>query len=177
MDQQAHCNNKVPSKLIAASLRNAKQLEALAGVDVYTMPTKVAATGKKELSGNFKPMLAHDYEVELNKDANGYFVEKLWEVAPKEVALALDLDKNLPATGDELVERARTAGLGDMFPKLSADDLKMIEADGKIPVHKHWDKRIASGEIAIDTLLNLAGLASFTQDQAQLDDRIKGIIQ
>ena len=31
----------------------------------------------------------------------------------------------------------------------------------------------ASGELAIDTLLNLAALGSFTADQAQLDERIR----
>ena len=39
-------NNETPTKLIAASLRNYSQLDSLAGTDVYTMPTKVAADGK-----------------------------------------------------------------------------------------------------------------------------------
>ena len=63
-----------------------------------------------------------------------------------------------------------------MFPVLSDNDLDIISADGKIPVHDKWAERIAKGELAIDTLLNLAGLASFTADQAQLDDRIKSLI-
>ncbi len=170
-------NNVVPTKLIAASLRSATQLESLAGVDVYTMPTKVASAGKKELSGNFTSKLGVDYEVSLTNDAKNYFVEKLWRVSTKELELALDLDKNPPKTGDELIERARNAGLTDMFPILSETDFKMIDEDGKIPVHEHWKERIAREEIAIDTLLNLAGLASFTNDQAALDERIKEIIQ
>ena len=170
-------NNAVPTKLIAASLRGATQLESLAGVDVYTMPTKVASAGKKELSGNFNSKLNVDYDVSLTDDAKNYFVEKLWKVSTKELELALDLDKNPPKTGDELIKRARNYGLEDMFPILSEADLKMIDKDGKIPVHEHWKERIAREEIAIDSLLNLAGLASFTNDQAALDERIKGIIQ
>ena len=43
--------NPWPTKLIAASLRNHNQLELLAGTDVFTMPPKVAASGRKTLSG------------------------------------------------------------------------------------------------------------------------------
>jgi transaldolase len=63
-----------------------------------------------------------------------------------------------------------------MFPELSPADLDQIAKDGKIPKHEHWVERIRKGEIAVDTLLNLAGLASFTHDQAQLDQHIESII-
>lgn len=92
------------------------------------------------------------------------------------MVLAVELDKNPPKDGTELIDRVHKAGLRDMFPYLSDNDYKFIEEDGKIPNHDRWAVRIANGEIAIDTLLNLAGLASFTQDQAQLDARIEKII-
>jgi transaldolase len=66
--------------------------------------------------------------------------------------------------------------LGRIGAYISDTDLKHISEDGKIPKHERWAKRIANGELAIDTLLNLAGLASFTADQAQLDERIERII-
>ncbi|MEZ5103248.1 MAG: transaldolase family protein [Draconibacterium sp.] len=169
-------NYAQPVKLIAASLRNEGQLEALAGVDVYTMPTKVAADGKKNLSGRFDSRLQKVYSVDLSETAKEYFPEKLWEVTENELALATDLDKNCPENGDELIARAHQAGCGDMFPKLSDEDLKFISEDGKIPKHERWAERIKNGELAIDTLLNLAGLASFTADQKELDDRIRRII-
>lgn len=56
-------------------------------------------------------------------------------------------------------------------------DLNYISEDGKIPKHERWAQQIESGELAIDTLLNLAGLASFTNDQAELDARIERIIK
>jgi transaldolase len=67
-------------------------------------------------------------------------------------------------------------GCGDMFPRLSGFDTEQIAADGKIPRHERWADRIRNGELAIDTLLNLAGLASFAHDQAQLDKRIEDLI-
>jgi transaldolase len=39
------------TRQIAASLRNYTQLDLLAGTDVFTMPPKVAAAGRKSLSG------------------------------------------------------------------------------------------------------------------------------
>lgn len=170
-------DNQVPTKLIAASLRSYEQLEALAGVDVYTMPTKVAADGKSKLGGNFSSKLKEVYQVDLVKDAGKYFPEKLWEVTEKELALAQSLCVDCPKDGNELIDRVHEAGCGDMFPYLSNVDLNFISEDGKIPKHSRWAKRVESEELAIDTLLNLAGLASFTSDQKELDARIERIIK
>ena len=63
-----------------------------------------------------------------------------------------------------------------MFPHLSSEELAAIASDGKIPVFSRWKDRIKEGSIAPDTLLTLAGLASFTADQNMLDQRILGII-
>ncbi|QGY45567.1 transaldolase [Maribellus comscasis] len=170
-------DNSKPTKLIAASMRNYEQLVDLAGVNVFTMPTKVAGEGREKLDGKFESKLNKVYPVDLNKKAPQYFPEKLWEVSSKEVELAKELDKNCPETGDELVERAHAAGCGDMFPRLNKEDLEFISSDGKIPKHERWAERIKFGELAIDTLLNLAGLASFTADQKELDTRIERIIK
>ncbi|MCD6355021.1 MAG: transaldolase, partial [Prolixibacteraceae bacterium] len=170
-------SNPVPTRLIAASLRNFGQLDALAGVDVYTMPTKVAVGGKMNLDGNFRSKLDVVYPVGISESAALFAPEKLWEVSEKEVSLAKSLDENCPKNGSELIERAHTAGCGDMFPFLREKDSQFIASDGKIPNHTRWATRIKNGELAIDTLLNLAGLASFTNDQAQLDARIERIIR
>lgn len=169
--------NKEPSKLIAASLRSADQLEKLAGVDVFTMPVKVATDGRSKLSGNFVSSLDQIYPVNLNSSAENMFVEKLWGVTTRELTLAKALADHLPKDGNELIRRVREAGCGDMFPILSEQDYMHISEDGKIPKHERWAERIKNGELAIDTLLNLAGLASFANDQAQLDARIKRLIE
>jgi transaldolase len=167
--------NEWPTKLIAASLRNFEQLEMLAGTDVYTMPPKVAAAGRASLKGSFSSRIKEKYNISLFDSAKGSNVEKFWEVDEKVLRLAEDLAAKVPATGGELENRAREAGCGDMFPLLSADEIKAIGSDGKIPVHSRWEKRIKEGTMAPDTLLTLAGLASFTADQGMLDSRIKGI--
>lgn len=171
-------NNEVPTRLIAASLRSAEQLEALAGVNVFTMPTAVAQKGKETLNGNFQSKVSEDYSVKFNEgiDADKEGLNKLWNITEQESSFFASLDQDVPSTGKELEERAREAGLTDMFPILSDAEHKKIATDGKIPVHKTWQEKIHKNEIAPDTLLNLAGLYSFTDDQNALDKRIEGII-
>jgi transaldolase len=166
------------TKQIAASIRGANQLELMAGTDVFTIPTSVANDAVTSLSGKFVPGINNNYKVILAENTNkgSVKVEKLWDIADNELKLALNLNADLPGSGQELVERAMQYGCQDMFPALSIDESKTISGDGKIPVHSKWASRIANGNIAIDTLLNLAGLASFTADQSELDKRIAGII-
>jgi len=64
-----------------------------------------------------------------------------------------------------------------MFARLGKEDLSHIAGDGKIPKHSRWAERIRSGELATDTLLNRAGLASISADQAQYDRRIEGLLK
>jgi transaldolase len=163
---------------IAASMRSPSQVADLAGVDVFTMPVKVAAGAKKKLSGSWKSRVEEEYEVRLadGVDDESVQISKLWEVTGAEKKFARDLDREPPASGDELVQRAHDAQVGDFFPNMSAEDLKIIAEDGKIPIHAHWSDRIKRGDVAIDSLLNLAGLYSFSADQAKLDGRIRGII-
>ena len=63
------------TKLIAASLRNHNQLELLAGTDVFTMPPKVAASGRQSLSGKFSSMIHENYEVSQFESAKGSTIE------------------------------------------------------------------------------------------------------
>lgn len=169
--------NPWQTKLIAASLRNHSQLELLAGTDVYTMPPKVAAAGHKELSGNFTSRTHENYDVSMFESAKDAHIEKFWEVDNKVLHLAERLAAKVPATGSELIHIAHEEGCEDMFPSLSKEEKGFIASDGKIPVHSRWEKKIQDGKIAPDTLLTLAGLASFTADQYELDQRIRNIIE
>ncbi len=169
--------NPWQSKLIAASLRNYGQLELLAGTDVFTMPPKVAAEGKKELSGKFSSQIHENYEASIYDSARGAGIEKFWEVNNNVLKLAERLATKLPSTGSELVHIAHEEGCGDMFPSLGKEEKAFLLSDGKIPVHSRWENKISEGKIAPDTLLSLAGLASFSADQAILDQRIRSIIE
>ena len=169
--------NPWQTKQIAASLRNFNQLDLLAGVDVFTMPPKVAAAGRKELNGKFVSRTHENYEVSLFDSAKNAHIEKFWEVDNKVIQLAERFAAKLPLSGSELIHIAHEEGCEDMFPSLTRDEKNYIASDGKIPVHERWQKKIDEGKIAPDTLLTLAGLASFTADQDMLDQRIRNIIE
>jgi transaldolase len=168
--------NQWQTKLIAASLRHHNQLELLAGTDVFTIPPTVASTGRKSLSGNFYSRLHENYDVTLYDSAPDARIEKFWDVDDKVLKLAERLYTKLPASGAELIHIAQEEGCEDMFPYLSKEEKGFIAADGKIPVYSKWQQKIKEGKIAPDTLLTLAGLASFASDQAELDQRIINII-
>lgn len=168
--------NPWPTKLIAASLRNYDQIELLAGTNVFTMPPKVAAAGRTNLKGKFFSHLEENYKVSIFEAGREAHIEKFWEVDNKILKLAEKLATSVPGTGDELANRVREDGFGDMFPLLTSEEEKFIASDGKIPVYSRWEKKIKDGSIAPDTLLTLAGLASFASDQSKLDQRIKSII-
>jgi len=170
--------NPWKTKQIAASLRSADQLELLAGVDVFTIPVKVAKDGHNTLDPEFTYKVDEMYEIELNSevDASEVVIQKLWDVDAKVLEFAKSMDADLPADNNEIITRAKEFGCADIFPVLSQDDLITIAKDGKMPIHKKWASRIKAGELAIDTLLNIAGLASFTHDQLELDERIRKII-
>ena len=108
--------------------------------------------------------------------ASGTGVDKFWDVDRKVLDFAASLAGKVPENGKELVGRSHEMGCGDMFPLLTDEEKKFISDDGKIPLFSRWEKKLRNGEIAPDTLLTLAGLASFTADQAMLDNRIKSII-
>lgn len=168
--------NPWQTKLIAASLRNYNQLELLAGTDVFTMPPKVAAAGRKNLTGKFSSMTHENFEPVLYPAAGDARIEKFWEVDDRVLSLADRLADKVPATGAELIHIAIEEGCEDMFPSLSKEEKGLIKSDGKIPVYSRWESMIKEGKIAPDTLLGLGGLASFTTDQEMLDQRIAGII-
>ncbi|MEA1887698.1 MAG: transaldolase family protein [Bacteroidota bacterium] len=165
------------TKLIAASIRHHDQLEMLAGVDVFTIPPKVAASGHKQLTGSFTSRLNHDYKPGLSFDPANERMDKFWKVDDKLSKLANSLGNNPPGSGEELEDIMRNEGFEDMFPVLNDKEKQRISDDGKIPVRSAWLEKINEGGIAPDTLLNLAGLASFATDQAELDNRIDSVLK
>jgi len=169
---------KEPTLQIAASMRDAKQVADLAGVDVFTMPPKVAEAARKELDGKWRSRVGEDYKPALaaGVDAKDLRWETAWAIGEPEKKLLEKLVASPPRTGEDLVRLAEATGAKDIFPRLSKEDHERIVKDGKVPKHEAWQSRIRAGELAIDTLLNLAGLASCAGDQKALDDRIRRLI-
>ena len=172
---------RTKTKLIAASIRSGAQIGDLAGVDVFTMPTKAAA----EYHASPRPQVAS----QVNNDptvplANGvtfaqFGGETLWNVPPKFKDAVEDLlKKNLDSLKPEdLQAHFEKAGFGGFLPRWSTADIQTATKDGKIPVYATWKDRLASGKVGLDALMNLSALYSFATDQKALDDRIHSLLK
>jgi transaldolase len=166
-------SGKSSSRLIGASMRDGKQVEALAGIDVMTMPLKVAAEFENM---GIVPVsqVKHDPKLKCRLGV----LNSLWNVPDefKECVKELveqDIDQFSP---ESFIRYFHEHGFGDLFPELSARDLKTIRSDGKTPVYEHWQPKLENGDIGLDALMNISALQAFAEDQKALDKRIKSII-
>jgi len=172
-------STKYSTRQIAASLRQGSQVVALAGVDVLTIPPKVAAEAATLEVTEWKPQDPGAFAVTLPEGvaAGELRLNRLWEIGPSVRRLIADLNLGLPENAGDLAARARELGVGDLFPQLTNVEMNRIAADGKIPKHATWAERIRSNGAAIDSLLTLAGLAAFDADQRRLDDHVRALLR
>lgn len=166
--------------LIGASMRTGDQVATLAGLDVFTMPTGVAAGYRENPVATVSSRVEDDPDVPLHEGVTvaDFGGEDLWTVSPEfrtatERLLQLDLDALTPAA---LQDHYAEAGIPGFLPHWTDAEVATITADGKIPVHATWKDRLVSGSLGMDALMNAAALYSFVTDQAALDDRVRGLI-
>ncbi len=172
-----------PCRQIAASFRDAQQVRDLAGVDVLTMPAKVAMGF---LDMDLRPMEIDNrsmqtYRPTLAKgvDPEAIRLETLWEVGEllaatvDELEKQADLDHMSPA---ELVNFFGVRGCGDFLVPWTDQQRATSAAEGKIPRLDNWRKPLEDKVIGLDSLMNLAGLNSFIKDQEQMDRRVEQVL-
>ncbi len=167
---------------IGASMRNGDQAFDLAGLDVYTMPTAVAAAylERDPDPADVEDRTAADPVVELSegRSAEAEGLDALWTLSDSFAAAVhqlAEVDARV-FTGAEMLGLLRDHGAGDLFAELSGDEAARIAADGKIPAYAPWIERVRAKTASWDGLLTDAALASFTADQAALDQRIRGLL-
>lgn len=164
---------QTPTLLIAASMRAAGQVLDLAGVDVFTMPPKVA---RDFLAAGHAPesivsQVGRRFETRMASPEAEDAVACLWEVSDKVRALGQAVaGRGGEMTGEDLRQADQDFGAG-LFHRFSQEEKAVIRDDGKIPVMRKW---MGKG-IALDDLMTQAALQSFAVDQAALDDRLLGI--
>jgi transaldolase len=171
---------KTETMLIGASMRAGFQVAALAGVDVLTMPPKVAAEYREDPGSGVSSQIETDPSVTLAPgfgfdDFNG---TTLWDV-PEAFKAVVDglLGKEVDTLAPQDLEAYfGGAGFGDFLPEWTQGDHKAIAKDGKIPVYERWKDSLSSKNIGMDALMTLSGLHSFATDQKALDDRITSLI-
>lgn len=169
-------------KQIGASMRSGQQCMDLLGLDVFTIPT---AAAKEFVAKNPDPSTLRDRTKDdpavgfaTGVDAAADHLHCFWETTAafgKAVAAAASLNAQTATAADVLATLA-AHGAGDLFPQFSAEEAQRIAKEGKIPVHASWYNRVRAGTASWDGILTAAALASFTQDQDALDQRIASLL-
>jgi len=168
---------------IAASLRAGAQVATLAGVDVHTIPPKVAKefVALEPAPEDLRCRLDEDLDISVAPgfDADALGLSRLWDVPETFKSAALTLGRKNPhdLSPAQLRDELQAAGCGDLVPDWSDEDIRVAQNDGKIPQLERWQERLANGEIGLDALMNLSALMAFTTDQAAMDERIEGLIE
>ena len=156
----------VPTQQIAASIRGGRQIAALAGVDVFTMPPKAAEEylALDITRADVAPQNWRDLDVRVDTGRFGL----LWQVDAAFVGFVEDALRKAPqiTSGRELVELSRAHGVS-LFRDWSADDRARIRDHGKIPDLSQWP------DAPLDDLMSVSALESFAADQTALDERIE----
>jgi len=177
--REANANSGTNVRQIGASMRNGQQAVDLMGLDTYTIPTAVAEQYLEidPAGEEMRDRTSDDPEVSLTRaeDLEGKRVDVFWRVDDEFRAAVDSLGQGVldSMSGPELCSHLQDQGCADVFPELSQDDQDHLATDGKIPLFERWAARVESGELAWDSLLTKAGLASFTADQSALDQRIR----
>ena len=161
-------------------MREGSQVATLAGLDVYTMPPKVAAEYRQRPAAQITAEVEKDPAVTFApgvrlEDFNG---ATLWDVPePFQECVDVLLTKHLDGLSpDDLQTHFERAGFGDFLPRWSEADLQTITTDGKIPVYATWKDKLSAGRVGLDALLNISGLCSFAADQKAFDDRVRSLL-
>ena len=171
--------NQSPSRQIGASFREANQIQDLAGIDIMTIPPKVAQDFLlKDISPqNITDRSNMNYEPSLNPDVDitKIRLDTLWQIDENLVRCIDQLEKeNLDSfTTDDLIDFFNEHNCGDIMVRYSDDQIKTSLQEGKIPRLSNWKELLAEKRIGLDSLMNLAGLNSFVTDQKAMDERVE----
>jgi transaldolase len=175
-------SNVTSSLQIGASFRAGAQVRDLAGIDVMTMPPKVADEflSLKLPPDKINDKTTADYTIGLNKDVDpdAINLNTLWNVDDKFVACVEALEnENLDLfTPDDLIEFFKNHKCDDVLVRWSNSQIETSTEEGKIPRLENWKRELADKAIGFDSLMNLAGLESFATDQQAMDDRIRQVL-
>ncbi|MHC4336810.1 MAG: transaldolase family protein [Planctomycetota bacterium] len=170
------------TKQIGASFRGGEQVRDLAGIDVMTIPPKVAGEflSMGIAADQVTDKTTMDYRPGLNEDVDPRAIrlDTLWEIDDELIACVNALEKeNLDNfTPDDLIDFFRDHNCGDVLVRWSESQIATSTAEGKIPRLENWRDALADRSIGLDSLMNLAGLNSFTNDQKAMDDRIRQVL-
>ena len=170
------------SRQIGASFREAQQVKDLAGMDVMTLPPKIAGgfVSTRPLPESITDQTSRVFDpgVDPNVDRDALRLDTLWDVTAQLIMCIEDLEReNLGVfTPDDLIDFFEEHRCGDVLVRWTDSQIQTSAHEGKIPKINHWKDALEGKSIGLDSLMNLAGLNSFTADQRQMDDHVRSVL-
>lgn len=173
--QLRETHTDIETQQIAASIRSGNQVAALAGVDVFTIPPKVAEEflGMDIDRDRLRRYRSQDLYVELNhsKPTEIEQIRQLWTVDAEFISFAQDAARQAGQmkSGEDMVSLSNEHKV-NLFGQWSEDDRRKIREKGKIPDLSQWPGA------PLDDLMSTAAFEAFAKDQEDLDTRIARLI-
>lgn len=172
----------VQTNQIAASMRDGDQVLSLAGIDVLTMPVKVArqfeeiSPDPERIKDNTKA--TPEIELASGVDRESLGIDLLWDVPDsfKEAVRSLR-DRDVESMSPGVIrDFFSMRGFPGFLPEWTSPDREAAREQGKIPKYAYWKDRMAKGAVDLDALMNLCAIHSFEADQKKMDDRIRSML-
>lgn len=171
------------SRQIGASFREARQVRDLAGIDVMTIPPKIAGEfmstkpSPEDITNKTKSVFSPG--IDPSVDRNALRLDTLWNVTVQLINCIESLEQeNLDTfTPDDLIGFLEEHRCGDVLVRWTDSQIETSAREGKIPQIENWKDALESKSIGLDSLMNLAGLNSFASDQEQMDNRVRDLLQ
>jgi transaldolase len=168
--------------LIGASIRSPEQIAAIAGVDVLTIPPKVAMAFRDRYRRSEIPLsrqVDNDPTVTLAppREPTRTGLDALWTL-PDEFRRFVDglAEREFETLTPRAMVDAACEQDVSLFHQWTPEEWAHIGQDGKIPKYDQWANRLADGSLGLDDLMSGAALASFAVDQQALDNRVRRIL-
>ncbi|MFP4105198.1 MAG: transaldolase family protein [Phycisphaerae bacterium] len=176
-------SENIQTRQIGASYREGKQVRDLAGIDVITMPPKVARQfqdlGMSADQVDDKTDATYKPEFKADMTPEKYSINTLWDINESVVECVNALEKeNIDAMNDEdLVTFFHEHGCADLMPRWTEQQTQTSAEEGKIPKLDNWERPLDKHDIGLDALMNLAGLNHFANDQKEMDAHVEKILR
>ena len=173
-------NKRTTALLIAASMRNGSQVAGLAGIDIHTMPPKVAVQYQETPTEEVPAQLQEQLRVNLAEGItfDDFNASSLWNL-PGTFKTCVEqlLKRNIDhLTPEDVQAHFADAGFADFLPLWSEQDIQSVISDGKIPDYQKWRDKLQNAKIGLDALMNISAFYSFATDQKMLDGRIESLL-
>jgi len=117
-----------------------------------------------------------DHRPGLKKDVDPARVRlgTLWDIEDKLIACmdALEQEDIDSLTPGGLLDFFGAHDCPDLLVRWTREQAQKSASEGKIPQLGNWRDLLQEGKAGLDSLMNLAGLNSFTADQKEMDNHI-----